>query len=73
MTTYIPYGNVQLAATVEVDNVLADALHDSSPTDWLYIPVPRNTRRYVGPRNESEDWISKHLSVSTSYNHLTEH
>jgi hypothetical protein len=67
------YGHVQLAATVEVENMLTAALKDSdaSPSK-LSIPIPRLIQPNSNPSSGSEEWIRKHLSVSTSYNKLEE-
>ena len=65
------YGSVQLAASLEVNTMLADAVTDKSSSDRLWIPVPRvNPGDVVKLDNANAEWMRQNISVSTSYNRI---
>lgn len=66
------YGAVQLQATVEIENLLTDAMNDTSGNSTLYVPIPRGAdrQRKLEIVADHEAWLRNNLGVSTSYNQI---
>lgn len=61
----------QLAATVSMEAVLEDAIHDSRSESQIVIPVPLGMMPTITAiKGDKMRWIRDNLSVSTSYNRI---